>query len=147
MSTVGLAVGCVTPVKDLLFGEDPPLGFFTESLSIMAGGMIPSMMLVLGSVLHKGPGSAKVPKRVIFGILATRQIIIPILGKIHMLSIKHCINPKYNPPSPALPLPPVAFPVAQPHFMSVRLSTLVFKGACCYPSFALRYTGHDKLMK
>ena len=101
VSTVGLAVGCVTPVKDLLFGEDPPLGFFTESLSIMAGGMIPCMMLVLGSVLHKGPGSAKVPKRVIFGILATRQIIIPILGKMHMLSIEYCINPKFNPPSPA----------------------------------------------
>lgn len=88
LSIAGLAVGCVTPVKDLLFGEDPPLGFFTESLSIMAGGMIPSMMLVLGSVLHKGPGSAKVPKRVIFGILAVRQLIIPILGKIPMLSFR-----------------------------------------------------------
>ena len=82
LSIAGLAVGCVTPIKDLLVGDDPPLGFFTESLSIMAGGMIPSMMLVLGSVLHKGPGSAKVPKRVIFGILAVRQIIIPILGNI-----------------------------------------------------------------
>ncbi|KAL3144526.1 hypothetical protein ABBQ32_004260 [Trebouxia sp. C0010 RCD-2024] len=76
----GLAVGCTAPVKDLLFGPDPPLGFFSESLSIMAGAMIPSMMLVLGSVLHKGPGSAKVPKRVILGILAVRQIIIPMLG-------------------------------------------------------------------
>lgn len=87
MCTAGLAVGCVTPVKDLLVGDDPPLGFFTESLSIMAGGMIPSMMLVLGSVLHKGPGSAKVPKRVIFGILAVRQIIIPILGNVLKLSV------------------------------------------------------------
>lgn len=84
----GLAVGCTAPVKDLLFGPDPPLGFFSESLSIMAGAMIPSMMLVLGSVLHKGPGSAKVPKRVILGILAVRQIIIPMLGKMPIVQLR-----------------------------------------------------------
>lgn len=87
LCVAGLAVGCTAPIKDLLFRADPPLGFFSDSLSIMAGAMIPSMMLVLGSVLHKGPGSAKVPKRVILGILAVRQVIIPILGKIPMHSL------------------------------------------------------------
>ena len=43
--------------------------------------MIPSMMLVLGSVLHKGPGSAKMPVRVILGVLGVRQIVIPLLGE------------------------------------------------------------------
>ena len=81
LCVAGLTVGCVGPVKKLLFGADPPLGFFTDSLNIMAGAMIPSMMLVLGSVLHKGPGSAKVPKRIIVGILCVRQIIIPLLGE------------------------------------------------------------------
>ena len=46
----------------------------------MAAAMIPSMMLVLGSVLHKGPGTAKVPVKIILGVLAVRQILIPLLG-------------------------------------------------------------------
>ena len=79
--TAGLTVGCAAPIKGLLFGEDPPLNFLTDSLDIMAGAMIPSMMLVLGSVLHKGPGSGQVPAKVILGILGMRQIVIPFLGK------------------------------------------------------------------
>lgn len=77
---LGLAVGCTAPIKGLLFGADPPLGFLTQSLDTMAGAMIPSMMLVLGSVLHKGPGSAKLPVKTIVGVLAARQILIPMLG-------------------------------------------------------------------
>ena len=78
----GLAVGCAAPIKGLLFGADPPLSFLTDSLDIMAGAMIPCMMLVLGSVLHKGPGSGQVPAKVILGILGMRQILIPFLGNI-----------------------------------------------------------------
>ena len=80
-ATAGLAVGCIAPIKGLLFGADPPLGFLTQSLDTMAGAMIPSMMLVLGSVLHKGPGSAKLPVKTIVGVLAARQILIPMLGQ------------------------------------------------------------------
>ena len=43
--------------------------------------MIPCMMLVLGAVLHKGPGSVNVPTRLIAGVSAFRLIIIPLLGK------------------------------------------------------------------
>lgn len=78
----GLAVGCAPPIKGLLFGADPPLSFLTDSLDVMADAMIPSMMLVLGSVLHKGPGSGKVPFKVMLGILGMRQIVIPFLGKL-----------------------------------------------------------------
>ena len=76
----GLAVGCARPIKGLLFGADPPLGFLTDSLSVMGDAMIPSMMLVLGSVLCKGPGAGRVPLNVILGILFMRQIAIPFLG-------------------------------------------------------------------
>ena len=122
LSIVGLAVGCVTPVKELLFGEDPPLGFFTESLSIMAGGMIPSMMLVLGSVLHNGPGSAKVPKRVIFGILATRQIIIPILGEDAHAQACDIAHNSFSPAQHPRPLP---LPTSASHRVFRRA------GCCC----------------
>ena len=43
--------------------------------------MIPCMMMVLGAVLHKGPGSAHVPARLILGVSAFRLIIIPLTGE------------------------------------------------------------------
>jgi len=46
--------------------------------------MIPCMMIVLGAVLHKGPGSVNVPTRLIVGISAFRLIIIPLLGELRV---------------------------------------------------------------
>ena len=43
--------------------------------------MIPCMMMVLGAVLHRGPGSAQVPARLILGVSAFRLIIIPLAGE------------------------------------------------------------------
>jgi len=40
------------------------------------------MMMVLGAVLHKGPGSVNVPTRLIVGNSAFRLIIIPLLGEL-----------------------------------------------------------------
>ena len=73
-------MGCAVPFKHLLFGPRPPLSFVTSSVNMMADAMIPCMMLLLGSVLHKGPGTGKVPVKVILGILGMRQIVIPFLG-------------------------------------------------------------------
>ena len=42
--------------------------------------MIPCMMMVLGAVLHKGPGSVNVAPRLIVGVSAFRLIIIPLAG-------------------------------------------------------------------
>lgn len=43
--------------------------------------MIPCMMMVLGAVLHKGPGSVNVAPRLIVGVTAIRLIIIPLAGE------------------------------------------------------------------
>ena len=47
--------------------------------------MIPCMMMVLGAVLHKGPGSVNVPPRLIVGVSAFRLIIIPLAGAFCIL--------------------------------------------------------------
>lgn len=64
----------------LLFGDSPPLLCLTQSLEIMAGGMIPCMMLILGSSLAQGPGRARLDARVILGCLLVRLIIMPAIG-------------------------------------------------------------------
>ena len=48
---------------------------------VLGTPMIPCMMMVLGAVLHKGPGSAHVPARLILGVSAFRLIIIPLTGE------------------------------------------------------------------
>ena len=55
-----------------------------QALEVLAGGMIPSMMLNLGASLYKGPGSANVQKRVIVGVALCRLVIIPLFGELFM---------------------------------------------------------------
>ena len=51
------------------------------TLQLLGMPMIPCMMMVLGAVLHKGPGSVNVPPRLIIGVSAFRLIIIPLAGE------------------------------------------------------------------
>ena len=50
-------------------------------LQLLGMPMIPCMMMVLGAVLHKGPGSVNVAPRLIVGVSAFRLIIIPLAGE------------------------------------------------------------------
>ena len=55
------------------------------AVQVLGMPMIPCMMMVLGSVLHKGPGSANVPPRLIAGVSAFRLVIIPLSGKLRRI--------------------------------------------------------------
>lgn len=48
---------------------------------VLGAPMIPCMMMVLGAVLYKGPGSANIPARLIWGVASLRLILIPLLGE------------------------------------------------------------------
>ena len=73
---------CISAVRVLLFGDSPPLICLTQSLEIMAGGMIPCMMLILGSSLAKGPGSSNLSMRLVMGCLVVRLMVMPALGML-----------------------------------------------------------------
>jgi len=94
----GLFVGCVSIVKSLMFGDSPPLLCLTQSLEIMAGGMIPCMMLILGGSLSKGPGAANLSTRVIVGTIVVRLIIMPAIGTSILLAMRKL--GWYTPPDP-----------------------------------------------
>ncbi len=82
MATVlaGVVVGCIPPLKALLFSDHPPLRFVTETLDVLSGAMIPSTVMVLGAVLYRGPGASVLPLRVTLGVLVTRLVLMPIAG-------------------------------------------------------------------
>ncbi|KAL2546048.1 Auxin efflux carrier family protein [Forsythia ovata] len=47
-SLFAIIVGMVPGIKNFVFGYDAPLSFVSDSLEILAGAMVPSVMLILG---------------------------------------------------------------------------------------------------
>ncbi|CAL8462850.1 g2384 [Coccomyxa elongata] len=84
----GLAVGCTPFLKGLLFGPAAPFGFVKDSLEVLGAPMIPCMMMVLGAVLYKGPGTASVAPRLIIGVAFVRLLLIPLLGTSLVLGLR-----------------------------------------------------------
>lgn len=51
-----------------------------DAISMLGDAMIPSVMLLLGAVLHRGPTSSQLPARVILGVVIFRLLLMPLLG-------------------------------------------------------------------
>ena len=57
----GCVVGCIPPAKALFYGPRPPLGLVTEALEALAQGLIPVSLPLLGAVLSRCGGGARLP--------------------------------------------------------------------------------------
>lgn len=77
---LALIIGMVPFLKSIVYGDDAPLSFLTDSLDIMAGAMVPSVMLVLGGMMAEGPNESRLGLRTTVGILVARLLVLPILG-------------------------------------------------------------------
>nr|CAD1838193.1 unnamed protein product [Ananas comosus var. bracteatus] len=66
--------------RDFVFGSDAPLSFFTDSLEILAGAVVPSVMLILGGMLAEGPNDSSLGLRTTVGITVARLLILPCIG-------------------------------------------------------------------
>ncbi|KAI3987043.1 hypothetical protein MKX01_036833 [Papaver californicum] len=92
-SLLAIIVGLVPALKAFVFGEDAPLAFITDSLEILAGAMVPSVMLILGGMLSEGPNDSKLGIKTIIGVSVARLLVLPVLGigivaladKLHIL--------------------------------------------------------------
>ncbi|XP_043696333.1 protein PIN-LIKES 2-like isoform X2 [Telopea speciosissima] len=92
-SLLAIIIGMVPQLKDFVFGADAPLSFFTDSLEILAGAMVPSVMLILGGMIAEGPHDSKLGIRTTIGIIVARLLVLPLLGigvvgladKLHLL--------------------------------------------------------------
>lgn len=79
-SMLAITVGMFPRLSSLLFGEDAPLMFVTDSLSILAGAMVPCIMLVLGGTFSEGPVTSSLGLRTTLGICVTRLLLLPLVG-------------------------------------------------------------------
>lgn len=80
-SLLAIIVGLVPQIKAFFFGPDAPLAFISDSLEILAGAMVPFVMLILGGVLAEGPNElSRLGLRTTIGISIARLLVLPILG-------------------------------------------------------------------
>ncbi|KAG8046689.1 hypothetical protein GUJ93_ZPchr0008g12244 [Zizania palustris] len=79
-SLLAIIIGLVPVFKEFVFGADAPLSFFTDSLEILAGAVVPSVMLILGGMLAEGPNDNALGIRTIAGITVARLLVLPCIG-------------------------------------------------------------------
>ncbi|CAK9153355.1 unnamed protein product [Ilex paraguariensis] len=77
---LALIIGMVPFLKSFVYGDDAPLSFITGSLDIVAGAMVPSVMLILGGLLAEGPNESGLGLRTTIGIIIARLLILPLIG-------------------------------------------------------------------
>ncbi|KAK8928607.1 hypothetical protein KSP39_PZI017254 [Platanthera zijinensis] len=79
-SLLAIVVGMVPIFRNFVFGSDAPLSFFTDSLDILAGAVVPSVMLILGGMLAEGPNDSSLGIRTTIGVIVARLLILPFIG-------------------------------------------------------------------
>ncbi|CAI9272184.1 unnamed protein product [Lactuca saligna] len=78
---IGLIVGMIAPIRRLLVGTEAPLHVIQDSASLIGDAAIPTMTLILGANLLRGlKGSSGVSLPLVFGIVAARLVLLPIIG-------------------------------------------------------------------
>ncbi|KAI9088671.1 hypothetical protein K1719_029785 [Acacia pycnantha] len=79
-SLLAIIIGSVPQLKAFVFANDAPLSFVKDSLEIVGGAMVPSVMLILGGMLAEGPNESKLGLRTTIGIIVARLLVLPIMG-------------------------------------------------------------------
>lgn len=75
-------VGMVPPIKHVVYGDDAPLNFITDSLEMMAAPLVPAVMLVLGGMLAEGSSrnESRLGIKTTVGIIVARLLVLPLIG-------------------------------------------------------------------
>ena len=76
----GLVVGCLTPIKELLYSPQSPIMVLEEGIAMLAGAALPCMLLVLGAILCRGPGQSQLRMHEIVGVVIAKLIVMPLAG-------------------------------------------------------------------
>ncbi|XP_073295679.1 protein PIN-LIKES 7-like [Primulina huaijiensis] len=79
-AVIGLMFGGVTWLRNLIIGDNAPLGVIQDSIKLLGDGTIPSITLILGGNLTQGLRKAKLKPSVIITVICVRYIILPVIG-------------------------------------------------------------------
>ncbi|OMP09540.1 Auxin efflux carrier [Corchorus olitorius] len=85
---VGFIIGIVSPIRKLLIGDSAPLHVIDTSTYMLGEAAIPCLTLILGANLLRGIKGSNVSLSIIIGIIAVRNIILPIMG-VGVIKVAH----------------------------------------------------------
>lgn len=86
---LGVLLGSVPEVRSAVFSSGGSLAVLGESIDMLGMPSIPLVLLVLGANLGNGPGPGHVPWPAIWGVLAARLVVSPLLGAGTILLLHH----------------------------------------------------------
>lgn len=78
---IGLALGVVPPLRDLVVADGAPLRVLIDAAEVVADGVIPCALIVLGANLAEAPaGTGGLPIRTYLGVACGRLVVMPLIG-------------------------------------------------------------------
>ncbi|KAF6264393.1 membrane transport protein-domain-containing protein [Scenedesmus sp. NREL 46B-D3] len=77
---LAVAVGVLPLLRNQLFSPAGHLLLVKDCIAMFGDCCIPSLMLMLGATLAKGPGRCCPPLRVVLGVTGARLLLLPVLG-------------------------------------------------------------------
>lgn len=77
---IGFIIGIVSPIRDVLIGDDAPLRFIESSILLLGEALVPSQTLIVGANLLRGLQRSEVNIVVILGVILVKYIAMPIIG-------------------------------------------------------------------
>ncbi|KAH9613193.1 hypothetical protein KSS87_018943 [Heliosperma pusillum] len=77
---VGFVIGMISPIRNVLIGSDAPLHVVTDSAFMIGDAAIPAITLILGANLLQGLKGTNIQLKNVFGIVAVRYLILPLIG-------------------------------------------------------------------
>lgn len=103
-AVLGVLVGCIGPVRDLLYpaSADPESGvpalfFLSDTIVTVSGAMIPCAIVLLGAVLYRSwrEQGGSLPARVVAGTIFCRLVVLPAITtplillavKLHLITV------------------------------------------------------------
>lgn len=93
---IGVLTGIATPVRDIVFNPGRALSWIGASAQLLADAAIPTVLLVIGASLSKGPDYSMVNRNTSLAIVAVRFVVVPFLtiGVYYALRSADGIAPK-----------------------------------------------------
>ncbi|XVF82857.1 hypothetical protein PTKIN_Ptkin16aG0084000 [Pterospermum kingtungense] len=77
---VGFVIGIISPVRKVLIGDSAPLHVIYSSAALIGEAAIPSMTMIMGANLLKGLKRSEMNVFAILGVIAVRNIFLPLVG-------------------------------------------------------------------
>ncbi|KAK9928508.1 hypothetical protein M0R45_025641 [Rubus argutus] len=76
----GFAIGVIPPIRKVFIEDGAPLRVINDTDSLLGGGAIPTVTLIIGGNLLKGLRGSGIQTSLIIGIIIVRYVALPLAG-------------------------------------------------------------------